>query len=264
MPAPPPCICAGMKLARLLVSTFPIALFACQAAPAPTPAPATTVAAGEPKAAEKQDAKKDEAKAEAKKQKQKELRNKQRELAAATVEQQVAELDRGVRQLAVEATLVKTAAELARARAEVERFQKDVKPREIAAKQIGLDQSRYRAEHSKDEFGELTAMYEADEFARTTKELVLKRGRRDLEIAERQLAVATQEMAHFVDVSMPERERELRQKLADAELDRKKAEIDAEKAKLEVALAIKKAQDRLADLAEEIAELQAALAKDTP
>lgn len=248
-----------MKPACVLVMTFPLLLFACQSAPvaanvASTPAPAEAKAEARP----------DEAKAEARKQKQKELRTKQRELEAAKAEQQVAGLDRTVRQLGVDAALAKSADELAAAKEALTVFLRDVKPREVAEKRIGLDQSIYRAEHSKDELGELTAMYEADEFARATKELVLKRGRRDLEMAERSLAIARQETAHFETVTMAERERELRHKVADAELERKKAEIDADKAKLEFAIAAQKAQDRLADLAEEIADLQAALAKVTP
>lgn len=254
-----------MTIARRFVPTLPFLLFcACQSAPAPADVPPTGVVAKSEPA--KGDDKKDDsaAKADAKKQKQKELRNKQRELEAAKVEQQIAELDRTVRQLSVDAALAKTAAELTRAQQALASFLQDVKPREIAEKRIGLDQSTYRAEHSKDELGELTAMYEADEFARTTKELVLKRGRRDLEMAERSLAVMRQEVAHFENVLMPERERELRQKVADAELERRKAEIDADKAKIEFLLATRKAQDRLADLGEEIAELQEKLAKDKP
>lgn len=252
---------AGMKSGRVLLLSLSLPFwFACQATPpAAVPAanaPAPKDAAGDDK---KDDAK---AKAEAKKQKQKELRQKQRELEAAQVEQRVADLDRAVRQVGVQRALDKTADELAHARAELEGFLKDVKPRELEAKRIGLDASVYRAEHSKDELGELTAMYEADEFARKTKELVLKRGRRDLEMAERQLAVAQKESKHFETVELADRERELRSKLADAEVERKKAETDAEKAKLEAGLADKKAKERLADLAEDIAELQEAIAKE--
>jgi hypothetical protein len=169
-----------------------------------------------------------------------------------------------VRQWSIDAQLAKTAAELERAGQELDVFVKEVMPRELEQKRIQLDGSTYRAEHAKDELGELTAMYEADEFARTTKELVLKRGRRDLEMAERQLAVARKEIAHFENVAMPQRLRELQQKVADATLERRKAEADAGKAKLEFALAIRKAELRLADLEEDIAELQQGLAKDTP
>jgi hypothetical protein len=201
-------------------------------------------------------------KAEQKKQKQKELRNKQRELLAAQSEQRVAEMDRQVRQMGVQAALQKTATELEHAKKELAGWLRDVKPRELDEKKLGLDQSTYRAEHSKDEYGELSAMYENDEFARTTKELVLKRGRRELESSERYLDLTKRENAWFETWTQPARERELKQKIADAELEAKKAEIEAQKAKLEMELQVKKGEERLSDLAEEIRELQETLAKE--
>jgi hypothetical protein len=248
-----------MHVASTLVLAFAALFsFACQsptAAAAPTPAAA---AAAAPEA-KPDDAK---AKADAKKQKQKELRGKQRELEAAKAEQRIGGIDRRVRRLGVDAALAKTASDLARVQAELDQFLQQVRPRELAAKKLELDQETYHAEHSKDELGELTAMYEKDEFAAATKELVIKRGRRSLEVAERRLALAKQESAFLETVAMPQRERDLRQRVADAELERRKAEIDGEKAGLEVEFAEKREQNRLNDLEEDIAELTAALAKE--
>jgi hypothetical protein len=64
-------------------------------------------------------------------------------------------------------------------------------------------------------------------------------------------------------VTQPQRERELRDKVVDAELERSKAEQESEKAKLELALQAQKHEQRLADLAEEIADLRAELAKES-
>lgn len=251
---PPP-----MKQVTPFVVTLAAAFAACHSVP-PTPSEAPAPKSGTAVA----DAPKDEAKpkVDAKKQKQKELRTKERELEVAKIEMRIAEIDRSVRSMGVERALAKTESELAHARSEVDVFLAQVKPRELEEKKIALDQSTYRAEHSKDELGELTAMYEADEFARTTKELVLKRGRRELELAERSLAVVKKDIAHLESVVLPERERALRQKLADAEVDSKKAELDAEKAKIEASLAEKKARDRIADLDEDIAELRKVLAEE--
>lgn len=202
-------------------------------------------------------------KADAKKQKQKELRQKQRELDYARAELLTAELDRRARTMGVEAALVKTAGALEQARADLAAFTAELKPRELEEKRISLERSAHRADHAKDELGELTAMYEADEFARTTKELVLKRGRRELEMAERSLGVERKELAFFEQQELPRRERELRQKIADAELDRAKAEIDAEKARAELELQARKAKERIVDLEQDVADLQEALAKES-
>lgn len=194
----------------------------------------------------------------------KELRGKERELETLGLERQVAQLERRVREWSVQATLDRTAADVAAARAELESFLNDVRPRELEERKLGLDGATYDAEHSKDEYEELQAMYQADEFARMTKELVLKRGRRSLEMAERRLSIQKREVAHFEAVELPERERQLRRKLADAELERRKAEVEMEKARLELALAERKTAERAADLAEEIAELREKLAKGAP
>jgi hypothetical protein len=253
-----------MNLLRCAFLVVPCVLFvACQAATTNSSS-TPTVASAEPKPDAQDPAKspsKDKEKAEQQKAKQKELRSKQRELDAATVEHQVAAIDRRARQRGVAAALAKTADELEQAKQALATFVADVKPRELEEKKIGLDQSTYQAEHAKDELGELEAMYQGDEFAKTTKELVVKRGRRSLEMAERSLAVARKENAHFERVALPERERELRQKVTDAELERKKAEDEAEKCKLELDQAQKKEAFRIGDLQEEIAELQQALAE---
>jgi hypothetical protein len=251
---------------RGLVLSFPVLLAVACATPTPlSPVPdAAPVAVAEPAAKPAAATAADEAKVAARKQKQKELRGKQRELEAAHGEQRVAEVDRQVRQLTLEAAVKKTGADLEQAQQDLAVFVAAVKPRELAERRISFDSSTYRAEHSKDELGELVAMYEADEFARTTRELVLKRGRRDLELAERSLAVATKELAHFETVTLPQRERELQHKVRDAELERTKVGLEVEKWKLEVGLAEQKQKDRLADLAEDIQELQVALAKESP
>ena len=252
-----------------LPSSFLLLLLcSCESAPPPsgTPSPAPVSAASTDAktetAADSDAAKKQKEKDEEAKKKGKELRGKQRELANAQTEAQVAEIERNMRQLGIDAGLARTALELDAARTNLKTFLEDVKPRELEEKKISVDQSTYRAEHQKDELGELTAMYDADEFARTTKELVLKRGRRDLEMAERWLAVARKESSHFEQFALPQRERELRQKVADTELERKKAELDAGKAKIEFELAAKKHATRVSDLEEEIAELQQAMAKE--
>jgi hypothetical protein len=107
-------------------------------------------------------------------------------------------------------------------------------------------------------------MYKADEFAKATKELVLKRGRRQMEQAERRLALAKREDSVWSTHTLPERERDLRQKVEDAEVEVQKQKFEAQKAEIEFAMADRKAADRLADLQEDIAEIQKKLAKETP
>ncbi|MBX3462106.1 MAG: hypothetical protein KF830_02970 [Planctomycetes bacterium] len=249
-------------LSAALVATF---LSGCATPPtAPAPAAPTPAAApSDPAAAAAKAAAEAKQQQDQKRDKQKTLRHKQQELAHAKVEVQLHEIERRSRLLAVESTLERTAADLEVARRELEVFLQDVRPREIESRRISLDGSVYHAEHSKEELAELTAMYEADEFARTTKELVLKRGRRSMEMAERRLAVERREFAHYEQFELPKRERDLRHKLADAELARKRAEFDADKARLELDMGGRKLTERIAELETEIRELQEALAGES-
>ena len=201
-------------------------------------------------------------KSEARKGKQKELNKKTRELAHARIEKETGAIDGRIRAGAVAAALQNTTDELAETRQALELFLGEQRPREVEEKKISLDRSAQRAEFAKDELGELVSMYENDEFAKTTKELVLKRGRRELEMAERSLAVERREFAEFEQHALPQRERELRRKVADAQLAHQKAELEAQKAKLELELAAAKVDESIAELQAEIAELQEALAKE--
>ena len=249
-----------MSRLPLLVS---VVLFAaCQSVPVPSAAPMTPSAAGvAPTAAAPGTADSGQSAADKLRQQQKDLRTKQRDLEQAKRELEVADIDRRERTMVVEAALTRTAGERDRATAELQVFVDDERPRELERHRLDVDQSTYHAEHQKDELDELVAMYEADEFAKSTKELVLKRGRRDLEMAERRLGIAKKELAHLEQFKLPQREKELRQKLLDTELERQKAELAAAKAKIELELARRKLELRMADLEEDIAELQKKIAK---
>ncbi len=244
---------------RLLAAPLlPLLLTACATAPTePAPQAPPAVAAEAPK---KPEASAEDAAAK-KAEQQKELDKKRRELRYARAELEPAAMERRLHTMATETSLRETAAALEDARVDLTVFRTSVKPRELEDKRIGLDGRVHRADHAKDELAELTAMYEADEFAKVTKELVLKRGRRELEIAERSLAVARQEFEHFEKHELPKREHELERKVEAAEHARKKAELEAQKRQVEDEIAAAKAKDRIEELERDIAELEQKLAK---
>lgn len=193
--------------------------------------------------------------------KQKELRSKRRELANTKLEHGVAALDRHIAEISAQEAINTSKRGLEAAQAALDLFMTKQKPRELEQHKIRIDRRIYAADHAKDELTELTAMYEADEFAKTTKELVLKRGRRSLEMAERELAVAKNEFEEFENFTLKRRLRDLSQKLLDAQFALTKAELAAQKPAMSKKLALKKEAEKLSDLEEEIAALQAALAK---
>ena len=108
-------------------------------------------------------------------------------------------------------------------------------PRELDEAQLGLDRALHRRELQADELGELEAMYAEEDFAQKTKELVLKRGRKNLEFAERALVLAQLALASKKEIELPLERRELdvavqkaERALVDARDELRKAELEGE------------------------------------
>lgn len=204
-----------------------------------------------------------EKKAEEKAAREKELRAKKREVEYAHIGLETAAIERQVRTLTVENLLQSARIDLEKAKRELELFLESTKPHELEEHQIQLDSQTYRAEEAKDEQAELESMYKDDEFAKKTKELVLRRGRRQVELADRSLAAARKEFEVLEQHTLPERERELRRKVETAELDLKKADLEQRKAALELDVQKRQAEDKLKDLEQEVKELEQKIAKES-
>ena len=109
------------------------------------------------------------------------------EIAELEARSSAAEAERGVREAALA---------LAEAERDLAVFKETERPHAIAEAVLELDEADHRRESEQDELNELIAMYAAEDFAAMTKELVLKRGRKNLEFAERELELARAELAH--------------------------------------------------------------------
>ncbi len=191
----------------------------------------------------------------------KDLRAKERELGYLDADQLGSAIDREMRVQGAEHAVTAAQVELDKARHELELFLTHEKPTEIEERRISFASQTHYSEEAKDELAELEAMYQADEFAKTTKELVLKRGRRKVELAERNLAIAARNLEVLEKQTLPRKEEELKRKVADAERALQRATRDREKTMLELELTQRKTLDKRSDLVEEVAELKAKLAK---
>lgn len=243
-----------MSISRAASFLFPFLLAAC--ASAPTEGKQEPSAAASPAAESKSGADAKKAAAQKVKDAEKELKLKRRELDYAEIAVRTTGIDRQIRTMTFEADLARAEKELEKHRKNLEQHTKETAPREIEERKIAVDHSTYRAEEAKDELAELEAMYKADEFAKSTKELVIKRGRRGAEMADRSLAVARRELAEFESHTMPQRERELREHVADAERTLQKSRLEADKARIELDVAQRQTDDRVKDLKQELEDLE--------
>ncbi len=208
----------------------------------------------EPVAAERKDDGKEDQ--DARRQREKDLMHKRRDLDYARLSVQTSAIERQIRVMTGEQELAAAERAVQKARRELVLHQEEKAPRELEEQRIRLDYQIQRAEEAKEELAELEAMYQADEFAASTKEIVVKRGRRQLEMAERNLAVARAEFQFHQEHEAPEQVRDLTQKLKDAELGLEKARLEHGKMQTELGVQQRQADDRVRDLQVEIEELE--------
>lgn len=242
-----------MSTPRASSFLFPFLLVACASHPSESKQDPSTAAPAVAEAKSGDDAKK--AAEQKVKDAEKEWKHKVRDLEYAEISVRTTAIDRQIRTMGFEAELARAEKDVEKHKKNLEQHTKETAPRELEERRIGVDHSVYRAEEAKDELAELESMYKADEFAKATKELVIKRGRRGVEMADRSLAVARRELAELENHTMPQRERELRDQLADAERTLQKARLEADKARIELDVAQRQADDRVADLKQEVEDL---------
>ncbi len=216
-------------------------------------APAATVAAAEPEQDPELAAAKEEGD---RRDLEREFRSKRRELAALEKEHRANGIGREVAVISARQSVAAAERALAKARRELEVFLEDVRPREVEEKEISFAQQQQYAREAEAELAELRAMYEKDEFATTTKELVIDRGERKAEFARRRLGLAQRELRHFVEHTMAVKEQDLRQAVATAEIDLEKARKEVQKGQIERELQVEREKTRVDDLKEEMEEMR--------
>jgi len=157
--------------------------------------------------------------------------------------------------------LAKSGRETKNAKDAVAHFDKVAAPTRVKEAQITLDAAKNAAVQAKDEYNELVAMYKAEEFAEMTKELVLKRGRHNLDLAERRLQVQVGKLQDLEKSVLPRERAALKGKLQDAESGFRRAQLTTEKTKLEIRIAVSEAEHAVNTNQADLAETRAKLAK---
>jgi hypothetical protein len=130
------------------------------------------------------------------------------------------------------------------------------RPLEHAKAQLTLDRTQERAEESKQELEELMSMYKKEEFAALTKELVVNRGKKNLEFANRNLEHEATDMAQTRDVELPRKEKDLQMALHKAESKLREEHKDQEKLVNETELKLRKAERAVDDAEKELEKLK--------
>ena len=170
------------------------------------------------------------------------------QLELARLELRIAEHDAKGKTAAAEAEVAKAERAHALARREAESFGSLDVATQLEAAIIDRDRKAYAAEEARAELAELEAMYAAEEFAKSTKELVLQRGRRKLEIAQRDLENTRRRIELLEAHTLARKRAELEGKVQETEAALTKARHEQTKAALDGELAIGKARVKVEGL----------------
>lgn len=155
-------------------------------------------------------------------------------------------------------TLEESEYERAKAHEALDLFRKVTKPLELKKLELSYDRSKNNVEEEKAKLEELLSMYRKEDFASATKELVLARGRKGLEFANRSLEHDQIEAAMARDTELPRKDGDL--DLAVRKAENALREAKAEQAKLsdENELKLRKAERAVDDAEKDLAKQKAA------
>jgi len=206
---------------------------------------ATTMSGGGPQ----------EAGVESKSENEEKLRNKQHELLCAELQLEIARLEAEADEGSAHHALQMAEVELMLAQQELQNAEHTVALAE-ARLELGLDRSRQNVLESEQELAELEGMYAQEEFAETTKELVLMRGRSRLEMSKRSLELAERSAQQEREHDLPRQLEQARLGVGKAEQTAAEASQRVQRGELERRLSLMKAEHALEELRREIEKLE--------
>lgn len=183
------------------------------------------------------------------------------DLRMAELKLKVAQLDARIANDDAESSVRKAERELELAKSMLDHFDKFIAPARLAEARIALDSAENRATQARDEYDELVAMYKQEDFAEMTKELVLKRGRHNMDIAKRRLKIQKDKYLDLKKTILPRERAALLGKLDDARSAAGQAALKREKARLQALVTVQEAEHRLESSKGDLEEVRTRLAR---
>jgi len=171
----------------------------------------------------------------------------ERELATAQDKLAIARLQLELGQHRAQSGRARREAELQLARGELTQFEESDAPNQLAKSKLEIQRRRDSLFEQQEELAQLEMLYEKQDLADKTREIVLQRGKRRVERAQEELAIAEREAATLETKALPRQ----RAKLA-LEVESRTRELDEQRAEAEVGQLEKRLALRAAE-----AELQA-------
>lgn len=182
-------------------------------------------------------------------------------LAMARIELELAKLSTGAQRAAAEQSLARAEREQIEAQKALEQFKQVEMPQRVQDGELGVERAKFGIEMKKIELEELVAMYKNDQFAASTKEIVVKRETKELEFMQRGLALAEARFAALTAYELPKDLAGKEDGARKAEEALAKARVESAKTQLEVQKSLAEAERKIAKLEKELAKLEQGAAK---
>ena len=145
---------------------------------------------------------------------------------------------------------------LAEARRDLELFHQFGRPEMIHNAERGLAFSESSLLDAKAELEQLTILYEGSELEDGTDELVLERGRRSLERAQKALEQQRRDHRKAMEIEIPKQAKDLERAVSEAQRDLERGELESTIAEMRADLEHAEMERDLNQMQEELEELQ--------
>lgn len=176
---------------------------------------------------------------------------------------EIARIKIEVSKVAVKSFEIETELEINKAKTEKDFAERELKqfsevdmPRRLEESKLSVQESKDYVQDSKDELAQLEDMYKDGDLADKTREIVLQRGRRRVERANKRLALQEIEAQSLEKYKLPAEKEKLSLTLKEKVDALQKAERDSSKEKLEKKISTIEAEAELANLEMELADLE--------
>jgi hypothetical protein len=177
----------------------------------------------------------------------------ERELPIAREKLIKAQKDLSDQDLDAQGAAVKLQKDLGLAKIKLETFEKREMPAKIAKAQLDLQNSRDGLDNSQEELEQLEIMYKEQDLADKTREIVIRRAKRDLERARQRLGLQEAEATLLTERTLPQDREKLALDVEEKEREIARAERAAQKATLEKRIALMAAESDIKRIEAEMA-----------
>jgi len=180
------------------------------------------------------------------------------ELQAAQRDREATLADHALQIFEHEVRMMEARFALENARADLNAFETYQQRADVEEAEFMLTSMRDGAQDAEEELQQLEQMYGENELANRTAEIVLSRGRRELERTREELRQAEESHRHQLQVAIPRAQIGLRQAVQSAEMDLRLADLEQESMRIGQQNASAEQEVMIRDLKQELAEAEAA------